>query len=255
LKKTKLLINAGNIIVEKVGCIAVVKINNPPQNYLKSPEFVSRNDLQLIADDTEIKGVIISGTGRHFSAGADVENLFEIARNVDDLKHKMTVGSEVLDYISEMNIPVVAAINGVCWGGGLEIALSCHIRFATPKSLFAFPEINTNLMPGLGGIARLVKQSGNYNAISILLSGDIIDAEKALKCNVVHELTEENVLEFSLKYLNKLVESKPKKVIVSIMQAIHNAYKLPLDEALREETRMFCDLALEEAVRRKSGKS
>ncbi len=242
-----------NVIVEKKGCIAIIKINNPPQNYLKSPVFIGKEEILAITAGEDVKGLIITGMGRHFSVGADLDNLFELVKNPDILKHEMTAGSELLEQISELKIPVVAAINGACWGGGLEIALSCHIRFASAKSLFAFPEINSGLMPGLGGIARLVKESGTFAAVSNILSGEIFDAEKALKCNVVHQLTEENVLEYSLKYLNSLVESKPKKVIVSIMQSIHNAYKLPLHEALHEETRMFCELAEEEAARRKSG--
>ncbi|HPS28058.1 MAG TPA: enoyl-CoA hydratase/isomerase family protein [Bacteroidales bacterium] len=244
---------SANILIEKKGCISVLKINSPPQNYLKSPSFISKELLYNIADDQEIKGIIITGTGRHFSAGADLENLFELVKYPDILKQEMTAGSELLEQISELKIPVIAAINGVCWGGGLEIALSCHIRFASAKALFAFPEINSALLPGLGGIVRMVKESGTFAAIANVLSGEIFDAEKALKLNVVHQLTEENVLEYSLKYLNSLLESKPKKVIVSIMQSIHNAYKLPLHEALHEETLMFCELAEEEAARRKSG--
>lgn len=247
------MIEADNVVVEKNGCIALIKINNPPQNFLKSPAFMSMENLQLIADDPDIKGIVISGTGRHFSAGADLENLFTMVKNSEALKHEMSAGTELLEYISELNIPVAAAIKGVCWGGGLEIAMACHIRFASTGSLFAFPEINTNLIPGLGGVVRLVKQSGNYSALSLLLSGDTVDAEKALKFNLVHQLCEENVLEQTIKYVSNLVESKPKKVISYVMQAIHNARKLPLHEALHEETRMFCELAIEEAVRRKSG--
>ncbi|HOY30246.1 MAG TPA: enoyl-CoA hydratase/isomerase family protein [Bacteroidales bacterium] len=241
-----------NVVVEKNGCIAVIRINNPPQNYLPSPAFISVDKLNSIAEDEDIKGVIITGTGRHFSAGADLEKLFETACDADILTKEMTAGSQLLDHIFGLKIPVVAAITGACLGGGLEIAMACHIRFASAKSLFAFPEINHGLMPGLGGIARMVKQSGDHHAISLLLSGDIIDAEKALKYNIVHYVSDDDVLGASLKYLKNMVSTKPKNVICSIMQAIHNANKLPLHEALHEETRMFCKLALEEAQRRKS---
>ncbi|HNW68857.1 MAG TPA: enoyl-CoA hydratase/isomerase family protein [Bacteroidales bacterium] len=247
------MIQSDHVVVEKKGCIALIKINNPPQNYLKSPAFISRENLLLIANDPEVKGIVISGAGRHFSAGADLKSLFTMAKNSEALNSEMTEGAGLLEYVSELNIPVAAAIHGVCLGGGLEIAMSCHIRFASPGSLFAFPEINTNLLPGLGGVVRMVNQSGNYAAISLLLSGDIIDAEKAQKFNIVHQLCEENVQEQTIKYVRNLVESKPKKVIAYVMQAIHNARKLPLNEALHEETRMFCELAIEEAVRRKSG--
>ncbi len=247
-----MLEDGNSITFEKTGCIAVVKINNPPQNFLESPVFISKESIRALAEDENIKGLVISGEGRHFSAGANLDSLFNMAKDVNVLRDKMSSGALLLEYISELKIPVVAAINGVCWGGGLEIAMSCHIRFASPKSLFAFPEINANLMPGLGGIARLVKQSGQFNAVAMLLSGDVFNAEEALKYNIVHQIADENVLDFSVKYLERLIGSKPKKVIVTIMQAIHNAYKLPLHEALHEETRMFCDLALAEGLRRKS---
>ncbi len=241
-----------DVVFEKIGCIAVIRINNPPQNYLSSPAFISMEKLNRSEEDHDIKGIIITGTGRHFSAGADMDKLFDYARSAEILKKEMTAGLELLEHIYGLRIPVVAAINGACLGGGLEIAMACHIRFASAKSIFAFPEINHGLMPGLGGMARMVKQSGNHHAISLLLSGDIIDAEKALKYNILHYISDENVLESSLKYLENMVGTKPKKVISLVMQAIHNANKLPLHEALHEETRMFCELALDEAARRKS---
>jgi len=241
-----------NILIEKKGCISVLKINTPPQNYLKSPSFISKELLYHIADDQEIKGIIITGIGRHFSAGADLNHLFELAQNPEDLLQAMEAGNTLLDDISALPIPVAAAINGVCMGGGLEIAIACHIRIASAKSIFAFPEINANLIPGLGGIIRMATQSGTFPALSAILSGETFDAQKALEYRVVHQLTEEKVLDYTLAYMNTLVASKPKKVVVSIMQSIHNAYKLPLHEALNEETHMFCALALEEAARRKT---
>jgi len=244
-----------NILVEKIGCISVIKINTPPQNYLKSPSFISRELLQNIADDHDTKAIIITGVGRHFSAGADLNHLFELAKNHEDLLQAMDAGNALLDHIASLPVPVAAAINGVCMGGGLEIAIACHIRIASVKSLFAFPEINANLLPGLGGIIRMAIQSGTFPTLSAVLSGEPFDAQKALEHKIVHQLTEENVLDCTLTYMNTLVASKPKKVVVSIMQSIHNAYKLPLHEALQEETRMFCTLALEEAARRKKESS
>lgn len=243
--------NNKNFIVERKGCIAIIKIDNPPQNYLKDPAFISREELKTLEEDPDIKGIIITGVGRHFSAGADLNNLFKHSHDQAGLIEYMTKGTGLLEFISELNVPIVAAINSTCWGGGLEIAMSCHIRLASEKSLFAFPEINYNLMPGLGGIVRLVERAGAANSISLLMSGDIFDAEKALKYKIIHQLTNNNVLDYATDYINKLVESKPKKVITSIMQAINNAHKLPLHEAIHQETRLFCELAIEEAARRK----
>jgi enoyl-CoA hydratase len=245
------LINPENITLELNGCIAVIKLSNPPQNFIKNPSFVSRNFLQNIAEMEEVKGIVITGMGRHFSAGADLSTVFQMAKNVKNLNEQMQAGKDLLEFISFFPLPVIAAINGVCWGGGLEIALACHIRFASAKALFAFPEINSNLMPGLGGIYRIAHKTGTAKSLAILLSGDTFDAEKALECSIIEKITEENVLEYSIQYLKNLVESKPKKVISNIMQAIHNAKTLELHEALHEETRLFCELALDEGANRR----
>jgi enoyl-CoA hydratase len=245
------LINPENITFEKNGYIAIIKLNNPPQNFIKTPAFISREYLQEIADMEEVKGIVITGVGRHFSAGADLSTVFTLSKNLNE---QMQTGKDLLEFISFLPLPVVAAINGICWGGGLEIALACHMRFASVKSLFAFPEVNSNLMPGLGGIYRLVNKTGTAQSLAILLSGDTFDSEKALEMNIVDDTTDENVLEYSMRYLSKLVDSKPKKVISSIMQAIHNARKLDLHEALHEETRLFCELALDEGENRRNAK-
>jgi enoyl-CoA hydratase len=240
-----------NISFEQSGCIGIIRLNNPPQNYLKTPAFVSRDFLQSITEIDAIKGIVISGTGRHFSAGADLQSVFQLSKNVNDLNQQMQAGKDLLEFISSLPLPVVAAINGVCWGGGLEIALACHLRFASAKAIFAFPEVNNNMMPGLGGIYRMTHKTGTAQSLAILLSGDVFDAEKALQNNLIDKITDDNVLEHSVQYLRNLVESRPKKVISSIMQAIHNAKKLELHEALHEETRLFCELALDEGANRR----
>ena len=245
------MINPDNIIFEKSGCIGILKLNNPPQNFIKDPSFVSRDFLHSITHNEEIKGIVITGMGRHYSAGADLGSVFQLAKNVNNLNQQMQAGKDLLEFISFLPVPVVAAINGVCWGGGMEIALACHIRFASAKSLFAFPEVNTNLMPGLGGIYRITHKTGTAQSLAILLSGDTFDAEKALELNIIDKITDENILEYSTQYLKTLVEGKTKKVITSIMQAIHNARKLEMHEALHEETRLFCELALDEGTNRR----
>ena len=241
-----------NIVFEKLGRIAILKISNPPQNYLKSPSFIPIDFLNELSKQEDINGILISGVGRHFSAGADVNNLFELAKDSNHLTKEMSDGAELLEAISSLHIPIVAAINGVCWGGGLEIALACHIRIASAKALFAFPEVNSNLMPGLGGIYRVTNLTGTADTLALLMSGETFDAERALQLHIVDQLTSENVLDYALQYINNLVGSKPRSVITSIMHAIHNSKKLPLQEALKEETRMFCELALTEAALRKS---
>jgi enoyl-CoA hydratase/carnithine racemase len=136
------------------GDIGLLTLNNPPQNYLTEPEFIPASELKKWIEDNGLKGLVITGSGRHFSGGAQLESVFSMAADEERMEGRMARGKELLRYIEELDIPVAAAISGVCFGGGLEIALACHIRICSENSLFAFPETNQGLMPGLGGWAN-----------------------------------------------------------------------------------------------------
>ncbi len=231
--------------------IGIIELNDLPQNYIPVPEFVGIEKLDFFIKENQLKGLIIKGAGRHFSAGANTENLFELANNSELLLSQIENGIKLLDYIESLEIPVVSAINGVCFGGGLEIALASHFRICNSKSLFAFPESNINMMPGLGGISKFIKTGAGNSALFYLLSGEIIDAEKALELKLIDYISDGKCQDFALEFLNKMVKNKPLKVINLIMRSINNYYKLPYNQALKEETRMFCELAEDERKRRK----
>jgi len=224
--------------------IGILKLNNPPQNYLIEPAFADLEKLQRCLND-DIKGLIITGTGRHFSAGADMSHLKEMAANGGALEKKMTAGNRLLNFIYNLDIPTIAAIKGVCFVGGLEIALSCQIRFCNSKALFAFPEVNHGLIPGLGGIVRASHLIGNAALLQMALGGDVMDAGKALEIKLVDAIIEtEEVENYAIKMMKKMVEDRSPEVIHAIMQAIRNSEKMTMEEAIAEETKLFCKLAL-----------
>ncbi|MBU8893207.1 MAG: enoyl-CoA hydratase/isomerase family protein [Bacteroidales bacterium] len=229
---------------ERIGDIGIITISNGKENYLDKPDFFNIEQLQNWISEEELKGLIIRGAGRNFSAGADLDNLTELAQNQNVLTDKMNKGKSLLDFIEKLNIPVIAAINGVCFGGGLEIALACHIRIASKNALFAFPEINHGLIPGLGGSYRIVQLLGN-KAKEILLNGDMINAERAYEIGLVDHISEhKDSFELSIDKLISLTSDRSLEVINYAMQAIHNATLLDKDEALKIETELFCKLAV-----------
>jgi enoyl-CoA hydratase len=175
--------------------------------------------------------------------------LLKKAADVPALEEEMIRGRELLAFIENLDIPVIAAINGACFGGGLEIALSCHIRLCSERSLFAFPEVNLNLMPGLGGTVRLMSTAGMSESMLLMLGGDTINAEKALSLGIVYAVEPADSLAAAFELMRKMTEDKPKKVITSIMTAIHNARTMSYSEALAAETQLFCELAVDEASR------
>jgi enoyl-CoA hydratase/carnithine racemase len=239
-----------SFIFEKFNDLGLLTINIPPQNFIPVPDFIDVEKLDTWVVQNKLKGIIIQGAGRHFSAGADLKKLHELASDEYQLMNRITKGKELLDYISNLNIPVIAAIKGSCFGAGLEIALACHIRICTSNVLFAFPEINQNIMPGLAGTVRLPNLAGFSNATGIILSGDIFDAQTALKIKLVDHLSEDkDIASFAIRLMKKMTDHRLLEVIQSIMTSLNNARKLPYEQALNEETRLFCKLAIAEAKR------
>ncbi len=231
--------------MELQDCLGIITLNNPPQNFIPTPDFIDEDALVSFLQMQEIKGIVITGNGRHFSAGADLENLKSLSLFPEELSKSLTYGKKLLSIIENSNLPVVAAIKGICFGGGFEIALSAHIRVCSENALFAFPEINHQLMPGLGGAVKLPLLAGVSDALQLLLSGNTIDAQKAKSMHIIDYIVpQKEVIDFSVQMLTQLVKDRPRYVIEAIVQSIMNSGKLPLEQALEKETRLFCKLAI-----------
>ena len=229
---------------ERQGDIGILSISNGKKNYLNQPDFIDLDQLKKWSEEENLKGIIIRGIGRNFSAGANIENLQELAKDQNVLSDKMNKGKEILDFIEDLNIPVIAAINGVCFGGGLEIALACHIRVASERALFAFPETNHGLIPGLGGTYRLTQLVGK-SVYEIILNADMINAEEAKKIGLVNHISElKDSFELASEKLQNMIKDRSVKLINSVMQSINNAKKMNREEALKTETELFCKLAV-----------
>ncbi len=223
--------------------IITLSLNNPPDNRLINPEFIDMDTLDRDITSNDAKALIISGTGRHFSSGADPDS---IKRQISDntLSEKLNKGKKLLEYIYNLNIPVIAAIEGVCFGGGLEIALSSHIRVMSEKAIIAFPESNLNLMPGLSGTIALKRFLSLGQSIEMILGGNILNSKYALRLGIADYVCDAKTsLDYSKNLASKLTKDKPIMVINNIMKALKNAYVLNKEEALEKETELFCELA------------
>lgn len=233
--------------------IGIITIAHPPGNLLMQPEFVALEQLERWVSEPLLKGLIIRGEGRNFSAGGKLDLIFKASRNHGEIDRMMQRGHLLLNYIRDLEIPVVAAINRVCFGGGLEIALACHIRVASENALLAFPEVNHNLMPGMAGTVRLPLLAGIPQSIKIILGGDIVSANDAKKLGFIDYIAPaDSAFEYSMALVQKMVRDRPVKVIRSIMKALKNTMMLSPDEAMKEETKLFCSLAIDESERRKT---
>lgn len=224
---------------------AVLTLKSPPDNRLKSPVWVDSKELLYFLQNNEAKALIITGAGRHFSNGADLPALQKMLKE-GDLAEQLDQGKELLHTLYQLDIPVMAAIEGVCFGGGLEIALSTHLRVMSEKALLAFPETMHKLMPGLAGNYLIKKHLTLGKSMEMLLGNKVFNAEEAMKEGLTdYTCPSKGSLDFALRLAEKMTKDRPMQVIHHVMQALKNSYEISREEALKEETRLFCELALE----------
>lgn len=230
-----------NIKVENNICI--ITLDNPPHNYLYRPEFIDAKKLIEIIETDKCKAILFTGAGRHFSAGADIVELQKnISKNI--LESEINKGLDLLRSLKSFKLPIIACIEGSCLGGGLEIALTADIRIASKKALFAFPEVNLDLIPGLGGILNLTQISSKSTAMQMALKGDIVNAKKAKELGFVDYLVDAKTsLKIGLEMAKSMTEGRSLELVKSVVEAVRNAEVLEYEEALKTETKLFGKLA------------
>ena len=188
--------------------IAVLTIDNGPKNLISEPEFIDRKMLLGWLDENpQVGALIITGKGRHFSHGADV-SLFGEADGTE-LSEKLENARELLRTIEKLPIITAAAINGGCFGGGLEIALSCQFRIASPSAFLGLPEIMHGVVPGMGGMERLYRLLGKEKALGMILRGEMIGSKEAMELGLVTKLSEnKNCFDETVSFVKELLSGK-----------------------------------------------
>jgi len=177
--------------------IAYLVLDAPPKNELNISLFQELFRLQREVFPTlDVKGMIVHGLGRHFSSGADVGELKSLLADGNDrLDHGfLHDNAENFLALESLSFPVVAAIRGCCYGAGLELALACHYRIASPLAVLALPETDFGLMPGCGGTIRLPELVPLSKAIELILTGRSMLADEALEIGLVDLVVERKEL-------------------------------------------------------------
>lgn len=235
--------NYETIIYEQIGDIALLKLNRPDKlNAINSKMLREIDDcIKNIELNTEIYGLIITGSGeKAFAAGADINELHECNKLSGKLFSEY--GSYVFKRIEQLQIPVIAAVNGYALGGGCELAMACHIRFASENAKFGQPEVSLGIIPGYGGTQRLSRIVGKAKAIELIISGDMIDAHEAMRIglvNRVYNLSE--LLDKSIEFLTNSLK-KGKLAIKASIDCINKSQELSLLEGLAHESQRFGDI-------------
>ena len=169
----------GTVLYEVKDNVALLTVDNPPVNPLSDGVRTGLYESLIKAEeDDSVVGVVLTGNGRAFIAGADIS---EFGGNVEGVSL-----NEVFQKLEHCSKPVVAAINGIALGGGLETALCCNYRIADKNAFVGLPEVNLGLLPGGGGTQRLPRLAGPSEALKMMLTGAHVPAKKALDLSLIH---------------------------------------------------------------------
>ena len=195
----------GTVHYETRGQVAVLTVDNPPVNPLSSGvrQGIYDGVVKALADDA-IKAIVITGAGRAFIAGADIS----------EFGGPGTGGASLADALKMMEDsakPVIAGINGTAFGGGLEVALCCDYRVASPTAPVGLPEVKLGLLPGAGGTQRLPRLVGAQKALDFILSGDPVLAPAAKELGIVDAVVEGDIVEGAVAFANDIVAKGAKK--------------------------------------------
>ncbi len=176
---------------------AIIRIQNVARNNeLSSAVLMQLSDiLSQVKNDSEVEVVVITGQGL-FSVGASVEEIWQISQqgNAEKARELLTKANDIVNAIQDLGKPTIAAIERFCLGGGNEIAMACSYRIATANAKFGQPEIKLGIIPGMGGTQRLPRLINVYEAAELLLSGDIIGAERAKALGLIDQLVPDGTL-------------------------------------------------------------
>jgi enoyl-CoA hydratase len=205
--------------------IGYVIINREPQlNALNQETLDELQDIfKHFNSDDHVRGIILTGAGhKAFAAGADIKEFMDLsviqARWLSERGHIIFT-----DLIEASPKPVIAAINGYALGGGLEMALACHIRIASENAKMGLPEVSLGLIPGYGGTQRLPKLIGKGQAMQMILTGDMIDAQRAYELGLVNEVIAQDKLIARAEEILEKIFTRSRVAITNAIAAINAA--------------------------------
>lgn len=221
--------------------IAEVGLSQPPANVLSSPMLEDlANVLEELLGRPDVKAIVLTGRGRagFFAAGADIR---EIGRLEDPEATRVLLSRAhaIFQRIWEAPVPIVAAINGWCLGGGLELALACHIRLASTSATLGLPETNLGIIPGFGGTQRLSRLIGSARALELVLTGRHVTAGEAAEIGLVNRVVPDEDLEEAARALASSMASKGRVALSAALDAVRQGAEQPLEQALQTETDQF----------------
>lgn len=232
-----------NLVVEEQ--IAVITMNRPEALNALNAEVL--NELQMILSEikvmfpTKVRGAIITGAGeKSFVAGADIKEIHSLTAPQGKIFAEK--GQKIFRSIEQLPFPVIAAVNGFAFGGGLELALSCDFIYASDKAKVGLPEVGLGLIPGFGGTVRLSRVVGVNRAREMVLTGDPVAAEQALGFGLFNKVVPASELLTEAKKTLASIKAKGPQAVAMAKKSVLETFDQPLDQALQTEAQLFGNL-------------
>ena len=229
-----------NILVSTEESVMTITINRPSQlNALNSATIQELNKALALADiNADVRAIVITGSGeKAFVAGADIKEFadysVEQGRLLSALGHKL-----LFDFVENMSKPVIAAVNGFALGGGLELAMSCHMRIASDNAKMGLPEVTLGVIPGYGGTQRLAQLVGKGKAMELITSASMLTAAEAMQWGLVnHVVPQADLMPKALELAQKIAKNSP-TAISAALRSVNSGFK-PGVNGFNEEIREF----------------
>jgi enoyl-CoA hydratase len=231
------------IIYEEHGELAHVRLNRAQKRNALSGEMLERLAeifVSLRERRDRLRAVVLSGEGRAFCAGTDIEELAGL--DTKGASAASLRGQKVCGLIENCGVPVIAAVSGAAAGGGCELALGCHLRVADTTATFSLPETKLGLIPAYGGTQRLARITGSGRALELMIANAKLMAQEALDCGLVNRVVEPAQLLPEAEALAREIASLAPLAIRACLEAVARGQDLPLEEGLKLEAELFSRL-------------
>ena len=218
--------------------VELLVLKNPPVNAL-STALLSELDqhLHAIDEDRAVRSVILTGDGQYFSAGADLKEMatLDLAKAPEIVRR----GQALFERIADLRVPVIASINGLALGGGLELALACDLRIAGESAKLGAPEVNYGLMPAYGGTQRLARLVGASKAKELIFTGAMISAAEGFRIGLVNRAVPAGQELRAARDLAHTIAQRAPRAVQASKKAIREGLALPLADGIEQEAKLF----------------
>ena len=229
-----------NLLSSDRGAVRTLTVNRPEKlNALDQDTIAELSEaFGQVRDDSAVRVVVLAGAGeKAFVAGADITELANVTPT--EAQALSRAGQRMMRSIETLGKPVIARLQGFALGGGLELAMCCHLRIAGDKARVGLPEITLGLLPGFGGTQRLLRLAGRAAALELCLLGQPIDAQRALQLGIVNRVVAMDALDAEIAALADQLAASAPHAMSGILDAVVRGGECPLDEALDYETKAF----------------